>query len=168
MDTMTTTKVAASLCGALLVFMLAGWAAEGIYHVGGHGEASYVIETASDGAAEEPVEEGPPFAEVLASADADKGANVFRKCAACHKLEAGENATGPSLFGVVGRPIGSADGFSYSGAMSGHGGEWTPEALNEFLTKPQNYVPGTTMSFNGLPKIDDRADLVAYLQSIGG
>ena len=168
MDTMTVTKVAASLCGALLVFMLAGWAAEGIYHVGGHGEAAYVVEIGSDDAAEEEVDEGPAFSEVLASADPDKGANVFKKCQACHKLEEGANATGPTLYNVVGRPIGGVDGFGYSDAMASHGGDWTPEALNEFLTKPSNYMPGTAMSFNGLNKIDDRANLVAYLQTIGG
>ena len=168
MDTMTTTKVAASLCGALLVFMLAGWAAQGIYHVGGHGEAAYVIETGGDDTGGEAVEEGPAFAEVLASADAGKGANVFKKCQACHKLEPGVNATGPSLAGIVGRPIGAADGFGYSDAMASHGGDWTPEALNEFLEKPRDYMPGTAMSFNGLNKIGDRANLVAYLQTIGG
>ena len=168
MDTMTSTKVAASLCGALLVFMLAGWAAEGIYHVGGHGEASYVIETASAEGGDEPVEEGPAFEEVRATADAGKGPNVFKKCQACHKLEPGVNATGPSLAGIVGRPIGAADGFGYSDAMASHGGDWTPDALNEFLEKPRDYVPGTAMSFNGLNKITDRANLVAYLQTIGG
>ncbi|MAC76643.1 MAG: cytochrome c family protein [Rhodobacteraceae bacterium] len=167
MDTMTVTKVASSLCGALLVFLLVGWAASGIYSVGGHGEAAYVIDTgATEGGAEE--EAGPSFDEVLASADPEKGAKVFKKCAACHKLEVGENATGPYLAGVVGRPVAGVDGFGYSDAMQAHGGEWTPEALNEFLTKPAAAVPGTAMGFAGLPKIGDRADLVAYLQTIGG
>ncbi|CAN0590070.1 unnamed protein product, partial [Ectocarpus sp. 12 AP-2014] len=155
MDTMTVTKVAASLCGALLVFLLVGWAAEGIYHVGGHAEAAYVIETESDDAPAEPEETGPAFEEVFASADADKGANVFKKCAACHKLETGENATGPYLAGVVGRAIGGADGFDYSDEMATHGGDWTPEALSEFLLKPADYIPGTAMSFAGLKKITD-------------
>lgn len=167
MDTMTVTKVASSLCGALLIFMLAGWAAESIYHVGGHGDQAYVIET---GAEEDdaPVEEGPPFAEVLASADPEKGAGVFRKCAACHKLESGANATGPYLYAVVDRPIGGVDGFGYSSAMSSHGGEWTPDALNAFLENPKSYVPGTSMAFAGLRKVTDRANLIAYLQTIGG
>lgn len=168
MDTMTVTKVTASLCGALLVFLLAGWAAQGIYHVGGHGEPSYVIEVASGGddAAEE--DTGPSFEEVLATADAGKGANVFKKCAACHKLETGANATGPYLAGVVGRPVASVDGYGYSSAMAEHGGNWTPEELNHFLENPKKYIPGTAMAFAGLRKITDRANLVAYLQGIDG
>lgn len=168
MDTMTVTKVTASFCGALLVFLLIGWAAQSIYYVGGHGEAAYVIDTGTTEGGEVEEETGPSFDELLASADVDKGASVFKKCAACHKLEVGANATGPYLAGVVGRPVASADGFGYSDAMASHGGEWTPEALNEFLTKPANAVPGTAMSFAGLPKITDRANLVAYLQTIGG
>lgn len=168
MDTMTVTKVASSLFGALLVLLLAKWAAEGIYHVGGHGEQAYVIETTGgdDSGAEE--DAGPAFEEVLASADVDKGASVFKKCAACHKLEPGVNATGPSLAGVVGRDIGGVASFGYSAAMADHGGVWGPEELNAFLEKPKDYIPGTAMSFNGLKKITDRANLVAYLQTIGG
>jgi len=168
MDTMTGTKVAAAMCSTLLVFLLAKWAAEEIYHVGGHGEASYVIETNVEELAGSRDEIVPDFNEVLAAADADKGAKVFKKCAACHKLEDGANATGPHLFDIVGRPVAAVSGFNYSPAMADHGGEWTPDALNEFLEKPSGYVPGTAMSFNGLKKISDRADLVAYLNSLGG
>ena len=162
LDTMTTTKVAASLCGALLVFLLGKWAAEILYHVDGHGEQAYVIETESADSASEAAPE-VSFAELLTAADVDKGARVFNKCKACHKLEDGANGTGPYLFGVVDRPVAAASGFGYSDAMASHGGEWTPDALNEFLTKPSTYVPGTSMSFAGLKKIEDRANLVAYL-----
>ena len=171
-DTMTVTKTAAALCGSLLIYLLGAWAADELYHVGGgHGYGehaqAYTIDTGEGDAVEEVVEEGPDFATVLASADPASGEKVFGKCKSCHKLEAGANGTGPYLYGVVGRPIGAANGFGYSGAMSGHGGEWTPEALNAFLENPKGYVPGTTMSFNGLRKIEERADLVAYLQTIG-
>ncbi|MGD9864592.1 MAG: cytochrome c family protein [Pseudodonghicola sp.] len=163
-DTMTVTKAAAGFLGAFLVLLLAKWAAEGIYHTQAHGEASYVIETASD----EPAEAAPEvsFDEMMASADVAKGAKVFKKCQACHKAEEGVNATGPSLYGVVGRPVASVAGFGYSAAMSGHGGDWTPEALNEFLTKPAAAVPGTAMSFAGLGKEADRVNLIAYLDSL--
>jgi cytochrome c len=162
---MTSTKVAASLCGALLVFLLGKWAADVLYHVGGHGEASYVIETDDGGATAEAAPE-VSFDEVLANADVAKGARVFNKCKACHKLEAGANGTGPYLYGVVGRAKAAADGFGYSAALSGMGGEWTPENLSAFLEKPSTYAPGTTMSFAGLNKVEDRADVIAYLQSI--
>ena len=96
----------------------------------------------------------------------EKGAKVFKKCSACHKLEDGANGTGPYLYGVVGRPIGSASGFGYSSAMAAKGGDWTPEALDAFLLKPSADIPGTSMSFAGLKKQGDRVNLIAYLDSL--
>ncbi|MFT7595459.1 MAG: cytochrome c [Paracoccaceae bacterium] len=164
MDTMTLTKAVAALCGALLVLLLGKWAAEALYHTAGHGEAAYVIETAEEETREDVVEVS--FDEMMAAADIGKGAKVFKKCAACHKLEDGVNATGPYLYGVVGRPTGTATGFGYSAAMSGKGGEWTPEEMDKFLTKPTAAVPGTSMSFSGLKKEGDRVNLIAYLDSL--
>ncbi len=163
-DTMTVTKAAAGLFGAWLILLLGKWAAESLYHVEAHGEPSYVIEV-EEAAADEEVEE-VSFEEMLASADVGKGAKVFKKCGACHKLEDGVNSTGPSLYGIVGRPIGSAAGFGYSTAMAEKGGDWTPEALDAFLAKPSADTPGTSMSFSGLGKIKDRVNLIAYLDSL--
>ncbi|GGH27184.1 Cytochrome c2 [Cribrihabitans marinus] len=161
-DTMTVTKAAAALCGALLALLLAKWAAESIYHVEADGEPSYVIEVA-DGGDEAEDEPEVSFAELMASADPAKGERVFKKCSACHKLEKGANGTGPYLYGVVGREVAAADGFGYSDAMASHEGEWTPEQLDAFLAKPSDVVPGTSMSFAGLKKQDDRVNLIAYL-----
>ena len=165
-DTMTLTKIGGGLFGALLILLLGKWAAEEIYHMDSHGEAAYVIEVEGDDAAVEEVAE-VSMEEMMASADIAKGAKVFKKCGACHKLEAGKNSTGPYLFGVVGRDVAAADGFGYSGVLSGMGGEWTPERLDGFLTKPKEYAPGTTMGFAGLKKPQDRANVIAYLKSIG-
>ncbi len=166
-DTMTFTKIAGSLCGALLIFLLGKWAAEELYHAGGHGgEQSYVIDT---GAEEEPAEDtaAVPFEEVFASADAGAGARVFRQCSACHKAEDGANGVGPHLYGVVGREVGAADGYSnYSGALSEVADVWTPENLNGFLENPREYAPGTSMGYNGLRSVEDRANLIAYLDSL--
>jgi cytochrome c len=169
MDTMTFTKAAGALCGALLVFLLGKWAAEELYHVGGHGEQAYVIETdeGGDEAAQEE-ESGPGIMEVMASADPDAGANVFRQCQACHKLEEGANATGPYLYGVVGRDIAAASGFGYSDALSGKEGEWTVENLSAFLENPKGWAPGTIMGYAGLRDIEDRADVIAYLDASDG
>lgn len=164
MDTMTITKAATGFLGAWLILLLGKWTAEEMYHVGGHGsEQSYVIEVAE---AEVVEEEEIDFAELLASADIGKGAGVFRKCSACHKLEDGVNATGPSLYGIVGRAIASADGFGYSAVLSENGGDWTPEELSAFLENPRGYAAGTSMSFSGLKKPEDRANLIAYLDSL--
>lgn len=163
-DTMTFTKAAGGICGALLVFLLGKWAAEELYHVDSHGEASYVIEV--EGGDEVAEVEEVDFATVLASASVEDGAKVFRKCSACHKLVAGENAAGPYLYGIVGRPKGAADGYGYSDTLASMGGEWTPENLSAFLEKPSSYAPGTSMGFAGLKKVEERADVIAYLDSL--
>jgi len=174
-DTMTMTKIVGGVGSALLIFLLGNWAAEALYATeSGHGEGheqAYVVEVegaASEGASEAEATDEPDFAAILASADVAKGEKAFGKCKACHKLEDGANATGPSLFGIVGRDVGVAAGFSYSGTMAELGGQWTPERINEFLIKPKDMVPGTKMSFAGLKKISDRANLIAYLATIGG
>lgn len=171
-DTMTVTKVAAALCGALLVFLLGNWAANALFTIAPshHGEEihqAFVIDTgasgeaAGGGAAEPEV----PFAEVMASADPAAGEKVFAKCKACHKID-GSNATGPHLDGVVNRPVASVEGFGYSDAMKAHGGNWTPEQLSHFLANPKADVSGTKMAFVGLPKVTDRANVIAYLESL--
>ena len=170
MDTMTFTKVVGGFCGALLIFLLGNWAAEILFHVGpaGHGEdhaAGYeiVVEEADDDAAPAEVLD---FAAVYAAADAAKGEKVYGKCRACHKLDDGANGTGPHLFGVVDRAVGSAAGYGYSGALVAVADVWSPENLNGFLENPKSYAPGTKMGFSGLPKVEDRANLIAYLATI--
>ena len=170
-DTMTLNKGVAAICGTSLVFFLGAFGAEKIYHVGlsGHGDekhASYVIDTGVDesAGAEEVIDFGP----LLAAADIAEGEKAFgKKCAACHKVD-GSNATGPYLNGSFDRDIGSIDGFGYSGILTELEGGWTADALNAFLEKPKAFAPGTKMTFSGLKKIEERADIVAYLQSIGG
>ena len=165
MDTMATVKVASSLCGALLVFLIAKSAANGLYRVDSHGEQSYVIATADVSSDRDVPEVG--FVELYQTADVEKGARVFRKCVACHKLEDGANGTGPYLLGIVGRDVAAAAGFGYSTAMAAHGGIWTPETLDGFLARPSSYLPGTSMSFAGLRKLQDRVNVIAYLESRG-
>ena len=164
-DTMTLTKIGGGLFGALLIMLLGKWVAEEIYHMDSHGEAAYVIEVEDAPASGDEVAE-VSIEELLAYADIAKGAKVFKKCGACHKLEAGANGTGPYLYGVVNRDIAAAEGFSYSGVLASLEGNWDPEALNGFLTKPKTYAPGTTMGFAGLKKPQDRADVIAYLDSL--
>ena len=171
-DTMTFTKILGGFSGAFLIFLLGKWAAETIYHTGGgYGNeeyaSGYAIEVGDDAEAGDAGEEGPSFDELLASAEPEKGERVFGKCRACHALEDGANATGPHLYDVVGRDVGSVSGYGYSGALSEAADVWTPENLNAFLENPRGYAPGTTMGFSGLSKVADRANLIAYLDTIG-
>jgi cytochrome c len=107
-----------------------------------------------------------PIEKLLASADISKGESSAKKCAACHTFGKGEpNRVGPNLYGVVGRARASIAGFNYSAAMKAKGGTWTIEELNIYLTNPKAMVPGTTMSFAGLPRGSERADVIAYLNS---
>jgi len=133
---------------------------------GGNGDAdhaAYVIDTGDE--EEAAVEEEVDFATLLAAADAGNGAKVYSKCKACHKVD-GSNGTGPYLNGVIGRDIGSVDGFGYSAILTELEGDWTPEAMNAFLEDVKGYAPGTKMSFSGLKKETDRANLIAYLSGL--
>ncbi|EPX84931.1 Cytochrome c2 [Rubellimicrobium thermophilum DSM 16684] len=180
-DTMTLTKIVGGFCGALLVFLLGGWLASAVYgfypardsHAEGHEAVQgYVIpvETASAEAAPEvSVEEmTAEFLAAFANADAAAGESQFRPCAACHSLTAGENKTGPYLAGVVGRAVDSVEGFAYSGALEKVADVWTPENLNLFLANPRGFAPGTAMNFRGVPNLQDRANLIAYLAAHPG
>lgn len=170
-DTMTITKVLGAVCGSLLVFLLGNWAAEALYS-NGAGEGgeeiaqAYTIDTGAGESSEGAAEEGPPFADIYAAADLAAGEKIFTKCKACHKVD-GENGTGPHLNGVVDRPAGSVEGFEYSDALLAMNQEpWAPERMNGFLTNPKTYAPGTKMGFAGLAKVEDRANVIAYLASI--
>jgi len=105
-----------------------------------------------------------PVLGLIASADAAKGEGIAKKCQTCHSFDAaGTNKVGPGLYGVIGRMAGTHEGFAYSDAMKAHGKPWTFADLNHFLASPKTFVPGTKMSFPGLPKVQDRADLLAWL-----
>jgi cytochrome c2 len=131
-------------------------------------EAAPAEEEVAEEAAPEPAAGGSEIAVALASATAADGAKVFRKCAACHKLEEGKNAVGPSLWGVVGREVASVEGFKYSDALMGLGGSWDFERLSAYLENPKAYAPGNKMAFAGLRKIEDRAAVLRYLNEEGG
>ncbi|MED5547301.1 MAG: cytochrome c family protein [Pseudomonadota bacterium] len=110
-----------------------------------------------------------PFATLLASADLAKGEASFAKCKSCHTIESGgANGIGPNLHGVVGEGVGTgAGGFAFSDALKSVGGEWTFDKLNEWLTSPKAFAPGTKMTFAGLAKPEERANLIAWLNTQG-
>ncbi len=107
--------------------------------------------------------DGTKFADM--KGDATHGLAVFAQCKTCHVIEAGVNRIGPSLAGLVGRKAGEMAGYTYSAANKGSGITWTAEKLYQYLEKPARVVPGTKMAFAGLPKGQDRADVIAYLST---
>jgi len=172
-DTMTTTKVVGAVCGSLLVFLFAGWAAESVFSMGGghgaegHAEQAYTIDTGTGGEAEATEEAAPVDVNALiAAADVAAGEKTFAKCKACHKVD-GTNGTGPHLDGVVNRAKASVPDFGYSEAILAMKDQtWTQENLFAFLQNPKGYMPGTKMSFAGLAKPEDRANVIAYLETL--
>jgi cytochrome c len=100
----------------------------------------------------------------FADGDPARGEKKFEECAACHKLERGENSLGPSLYGVFGRPAATLADFRYSPALKRSGITWTPQAVDTFIADPQAAVPANRMPYAGMIDASDRADLIAYLQ----
>jgi cytochrome c len=109
-----------------------------------------------------------PIATLLATADVAKGEQVFKQCMACHTIaQGGASGIGPNLYATVGKPHGHVAGFAYSDALKSVPGTWTFDALNAWLTSPRKYAPGTKMTFAGLAKAEDRANVIAYLNAQG-
>ena len=100
------------------------------------------------------------------AASAEDAPPAFERCLRCHRTEAGKDAAGPSLFGVVGRKVGTEPGFRYSPAMAAAGGVWDPARLAKFLAAPKEAVPGTRMGFPGLKNPEDVKAGVDYLQTL--
>lgn len=164
---------AGAFLGTVFVMMSIGIVGEAIFHEEEPEQAGFAIaveESAGGGesqAAEPSIE---PVAPLLASADVDAGASVYKKCAACHTDDkGGANKVGPNLWGIVNRPVASHEGFKYSSALLAFaegGTVWDYEHLNAFTHKPKDLVPGTAMGFAGLSKVQDRANLIAYLRTM--
>jgi len=121
-------------------------------------------QTAAAGA---PTEELPPIGPKLAGANVERGKEIYMKqCFTCHTIDkGGPNKVGPNQWDIVGRKKASHEGFSYSSALQAKGGDWTYEDIDHMIFKPQAFVRGTKMAFAGLPKEQDRADVIAYLRT---
>jgi cytochrome c len=163
-------KIAAAVLTAGIIAMVTGLIAGALVHPKPLDKPGYVIavEEKAPAAAAGGEAKGPePITPLLASADPKAGADVAKKCTACHTFDkGGPNRIGPNLYGIVGEPIAEGKGFAFSDALKAHKGSWDPETLNAWLFRPQAFAKGTKMTFVGLPKAKDRADVVAYLQSL--
>ena len=169
-SSLETNKALAALLTAGIIASGSGVISRIIYHPSMPEENAYVIEVpegeaaGGEGAAEA---EATPLPVLLAAASPEEGAGEAKKCAACHSFEQGGAAKiGPPLWGVVGRDIASVAGFAYSDALLEQEGTWTFDALNDFVSNPKGFAPGTKMAFAGIKDPEDRADVLVYLRSL--
>lgn len=170
MDTFEWNKIA----GGILATMLVLYVINGLGNVAVSPRApesvAYPVPEVEGAAAEATAvaeEEPPSLAALLAAADVERGMKVSRKCVACHTFtQGGKNKVGPNLWNVIGRDMATMGGFSYSSAMKEAEGAWSFASLDEFLTKPKKFMPGNKMTFPGLKKAADRANVIAYLRTL--
>lgn len=129
----------------------------------------FAIEAVEEAGGGDAAKADPPIAMMMAGADVTAGGEVFKKCASCHTVnQGGANGIGPNLYGTLGEEVGKGKGgFAFSDALSGKGGKWDFDAMNAWLKSPKAFAPGTKMSFAGLSKAEDRANLIAYLNAQG-
>jgi cytochrome c len=173
MDSFEFNKIAGAVLGTGLFLVALNIGAEAIFAPQNPTKPGFEIEVKPQAAAAAAPAPGAPAAaeepieKLLASASVERGESDAKICMACHNFQkGGPNGIGPNLFGVVGRPRASAPGFSYSDAMKAKGGQWTIDDLNKFLTNPREFVPGTKMTFAGFSRGSQRADVIAYLNTL--
>jgi len=168
MDSFELNKIIAAILMVALLVIGLGKIADGVFQVKKPKNPGYQIEVENQlvlGTSQtaELVEKIDIVA-IMALGDAESGAVIFKKCAACHSIKkGGKNKIGPALYNVVGRKVGGLDNYKYSKALASYDNEWTFEELNGFLKKPSSYLKGTKMSYAGLRKEKDRASIIKYL-----
>jgi cytochrome c len=126
-----------------------------------------VTETPASGQEQPPKAPEEPLEQRLASASNERGQGASKPCEVCHTFDkGGQNRVGPNLWGVVDRDRASEAGFNYSAAMKSKGGKWSFEELDKFLANPRRDIPGTAMTFAGIERDRQRADVIAYLRTL--
>ncbi|MEM6338847.1 MAG: cytochrome c family protein [Pseudomonadota bacterium] len=161
-------KIAAAILLASLIAMVVGVVSNILYKPKLEvAQRGYQIEVAEDSAPDVPGQPEEPLniEELMANANAEAGAKTIKKCVACHSFDqGGASKVGPNLWKIVNAQKGKKPGYPYSKAILAAGGSWDNESLFHFLKRPGKYMPGPKMSFAGIRKPEDIADVIAYLK----
>jgi cytochrome c len=169
MDSFELNKIMGAILGTCLGLLSLNIAANAIFHPSAPAKPGYKIAVPEKGKADQkgaPAQQDPPIAELLAKADVKRGEVSHNKCIACHTFDkGGRNLVGPNLYGIIGREKGSVAGFNYSAGFKKMKGVWTPQEISDFVKNPKGMVPGTSMTFAGINRAGERADLIAYLNT---
>ena len=170
MDSFEINKIIASILLVALLIIGISKISNIIFKVDKLDSSAYKVELPDNGAkqiSEEntmKADEKVDISALMALGDIAHGEKVFKKCSACHSIEAGGgNKIGPALYNVVGRKIAAVEDYKYSKALVEYERNWSFEELNGFLIKPQKWIKGTKMAYAGLRKEKDRASVILYL-----
>jgi cytochrome c len=168
MNSFELNKVLGAILGTCLITLSLNIAANAIFAPEKPAKPGFEIAVKTEGAPAATKAAEPPIETLLASASVEKGQQIAKQCQACHTIEKGApNRIGPNLWGIVGAARGEdRGGFNFSAAMKAKGGTWTFDELNKFLTDPREYIPGTAMTFAGLSRETQRADVIDYLRTM--
>jgi cytochrome c len=169
MNSFELNKILGAILGTCLITLALNIGAGAIFAPEKPAKPGYAIATKEPGAAEPSAAKEPeqPIETLLASASVEKGQAAAKQCQACHTFEkGGPNRVGPNLWDIVGRPRASEAGFNYSAAMKAKGGTWTFDELDKFLANPRGYIAGTAMTFAGLTRASQRADVIDFLRTL--
>ena len=170
MDSFELNKILGAVLGTCLILLVTSFAASALFAPNKPEKPGFEIavkEEAAGGEKAAAAAPPEPIEKLLQTASVQKGEQAAKKCAACHDFtKGGPNTVGPNLFGIVGDKKGEGRGFNFSAAMKAKGGTWTIDDLSQFIDNPKGFVPGTAMGFAGIQKGSERADVIAYLNSL--